>query len=255
MGVLMRGLRNDNFALSGGYITEGAGKLYIRSMSRFRSLAEIEETPVPGKPGLVLRDIASIQYGEPEQRWMSRIDGRPSVMMGVYNESTANIVAVTRAVEEELRNVIATNPRLQGMDVKVLFSQGEQITESLEQLQSAGLWGGLFALLVVFFFLRRLRMTILINAAIPLSMLMALTVLYFMGLVAERHDHDGADHRLRHGGGQLHRRGGVDLRAKQRRRRDSARRKPERRERGRPCHHRVDHDDARRLPAADLHER
>jgi len=48
-------------------------------------------------------------------------------------------------------------------------------------LQNAGLWGGFFALLVLFFFLRRIRMTIILNIAIPLSILVSLTILYFIG--------------------------------------------------------------------------
>ena len=181
MQSLVRALQQDNFALSGGTISEGASKLYIRSMSRFRTLQEIENLPIPRHPGLSLRDVANVTYGNPEERWYSRIDGKKSVMIGLYNESTANIVDVTRRVETALREDILTNPQLGGMDVRILFNQGEQITRSLDQLRSAGLWGGVFALIVVLFFLRRIRMTLLITGAIPLSMLISLTVIYFMG--------------------------------------------------------------------------
>jgi HAE1 family hydrophobic/amphiphilic exporter-1 len=73
------------------------------------------------------------------------------------------------------------NPRLQLIEIGTLFSQGEIITESLDTLLNSGKVGGIIALLVLFFFLRRFRMTLIVTLSIPVSIVIALTVMYFAG--------------------------------------------------------------------------
>ena len=61
------------------------------------------------------------------------------------------------------------------------FSQGEVVTTSLDQLAGTGLWGGLFAVLVLLLFLRRIRTTLVIAGAIPFSIMVSMAVIYFSG--------------------------------------------------------------------------
>ena len=72
-------------------------------------------------------------------------------------------------------------PRMQEILFVTLFDQGQVILESLGTLLESGRIGGLFAALVLFFFLRRLRLTAIITLSIPLSLLIALTVMFFAG--------------------------------------------------------------------------
>jgi HAE1 family hydrophobic/amphiphilic exporter-1 len=72
-------------------------------------------------------------------------------------------------------------PRLQEILMVALFDQGRVILESLNTLLSSGRVGALFAAFVLFFFLRRVRLTAIITFSIPLSLLIALTVMYFAG--------------------------------------------------------------------------
>ena len=64
---------------------------------------------------------------------------------------------------------------------RLFYSEGKLIEDSMDNLKVTGLWGGLFAALVLLFFLRALRMTALITLSIPLCVMMTITVLYFMG--------------------------------------------------------------------------
>ncbi len=178
---LMEQLRSDNFALSSGWVRDGGRKLYVRSDSRFASLYEISNLPVEGHLGLILSDIAEIAYAPPEDEHFFRLDGQPGVGIVVRKEGLANTVEVTDRVLDVLNNDLLTRPQLLGFRPRVYLDQGHIILDSLAQLRSAGLWGGLFALLILLYFLRRVRMTLIITAAIPLSILMSLTMVYFMG--------------------------------------------------------------------------
>jgi hydrophobic/amphiphilic exporter-1 (mainly G- bacteria), HAE1 family len=178
---LVQQLRRDNFSISSGYIKDGTEKLFIRSDSRFTSLSEIGELTIEGHPGLRIQDVAVVTYGAREHYREQRIDGERAVSIAVYKESLGNTVAVTQAVVSMLEDDLMQRPQLEGFSLRIMFDQGANILRSLGQLRSTGLWGGLFAVFILFFFLRRVRMTFVITGAIPLSVLVSLGTMYFMG--------------------------------------------------------------------------
>ncbi len=173
-------LRNDNFAISSGNLREGGQKIFVRSVGKFRTLEDIRNIPIKG-PNIVLKDIADVVYDVPERKWVQRVNGRPAIEIAVYKESIANTVQLSREFTKKLNTQLKADRRLSGFEMRILFNQGDFILESLNNLKNAGIWGGLFAFLVLYFFLRRLRMTILLNIAIPLSIMVSMTVLYFLG--------------------------------------------------------------------------
>lgn len=173
-------LRQDNFAVSSGYVTEGSRKIFVRSLGKFRTLEDIQNLPIRGSD-IRLKDIASVVYDVPEHRWRNKIDGKKGIAIGVFKESSANTVSLCAEVLALLNQQIQSDPRTQVFEMQILFNQGEMISESINNLQNSALWGGLFALGVIYFFLRRFRMTVIVTIAIPLSILISLTVLYFIG--------------------------------------------------------------------------
>ncbi len=173
-------LRQDNFAISSGWVSEAGKKYLVRSLGRFRSLEDIERIPVNGK-GLKVGDIAEVRYDVPERNWHQRVNRQPSIKLGIYKESLANTVELSHQLKEILNNEISQLPQLKGAEINLLFVQGDLIEDSINNLIDTALWGGLFALLVIFFFLRRVRMTLIMTFAIPVSILISLTITYFIG--------------------------------------------------------------------------
>lgn len=173
-------LRSENFAISSGHVEEGSQKIFVRSVSKFKTLEDIENLPIRG-PNLKLKDIAEVKYDVPERRWRNQIDGQKAITLGIFKESTANTVALGEEVENVLNTEIKTDPKLEIFRTEILFNQGDFINDSINNLKSTMIWGGIFAILILFFFLRRFRMTLIVNIAIPFSVLISLTVLYFIG--------------------------------------------------------------------------
>jgi len=175
---LARTLSGDNFTLSSGDVLHGGRKLALRSISRYSSLEQLENRLVGAQTRL--GDIATIRYDLPETNYRVRAMSRPAVALGVMKEGDANTLEVADRVNEVV-DQLRRNPRLQLVGVTELFDQGDVIRESLDTLLSSGMIGGVLALAVLLFFLRRVRMTIIVTLAIPLSLLVALTVMYFAG--------------------------------------------------------------------------
>ena len=180
LAALVRRLQADNFSISSGYVVEGGRKIYVRSIGRYRSIEEVAALRVSAQ-GVRLGDIATVAYGQPERRSISRIGGRRGAMVAVRKESTANTVAVGTAVMQRVRELFATTPALAGITFHPLFDQASFIDDSIEQLQGSMLWGAVFAVLVLLAFLRHLRMTLAVTLAMPFSLLVAVIVLYFVG--------------------------------------------------------------------------
>lgn len=177
-GLIQR-LSSDNFALSAGVLDDGGSRLPLRVTARYRSVDEIAALPVGG--GLRLSDIADVEVQDRAERAVYRVDSAPSVFLAVYKESTANAVAVARAVRAVVAEDLSGDPRLDGYDYAFFFDQGELIEGAIGNLESTALWGGALAILLLGFFLRRIGLTLLIALAIPISLLVTVVVMFFLG--------------------------------------------------------------------------
>ena len=175
---LAQGLGSDNFTMASGTVMEGSSKMLLRSVARFNSLEELENRIVG--PSTRLRDIAKITYEEPEKDFRVRAMSDPAVAMEVLKEGEANVKEVSTAVLAEVER-IENDPRFQGMTLVTLFNQGEIIDEALMTMLNSGMIGGGIAIFVLLFFLRRIRLTVILALSIPLSILIGLTVMYFAG--------------------------------------------------------------------------
>jgi HAE1 family hydrophobic/amphiphilic exporter-1 len=176
---VQRSLGNDNFQMSGGRITSEGAVRHVRSLARFPDAEVLERYPINGD-GLVLGDIADISLRGVASADINRVNGRRASAIAVRKESSANTVEVAKRVEAVLEE-IRSDKRVEGSDFIVFFSQGDLIAESNRTLRDAALTGGLFSVLVLWIFLREWRMTLLISASIPFSLLITITVLYFRG--------------------------------------------------------------------------
>jgi len=171
-------LNGDNFTMASGTVRDGSRKLLLRSVARFDSLEALERRPVG--PSTRLGDVAKVSYAQPERDFRVRAMSKPAVAIVVMKEGGANIREVSQNVERVIEGLEA-NPRLRDVEMLTLFSQGEVIDEALTTLLTSGAIGGLIAGCVLFLFLRRFRLTLIIALGIPLSLLIGLTVMYFSG--------------------------------------------------------------------------
>ncbi|MEE9382684.1 MAG: efflux RND transporter permease subunit [Nannocystaceae bacterium] len=172
-------LGTSNFNLASGTITEGADKYLLRSVASYGDIRELENVVV-GANDLRLRDVAEVVLDYPEVERRDRYNGQPVWALSIHKESQANTVEVCeriKAVFAEARE----DPRLQAFSFEAFFVQGDTILSSLRQVTDAGMQGGGLAFIVLLLFLRRMRLTLVIAASIPLSMFFALPVMYFSG--------------------------------------------------------------------------
>ena len=173
-------LQNSNFAVSAGKITAGGERFSVRPSGEFSSVEEILDLTL-NAAGLRLRDVADVELRAPERNYGRHLDRAYAVGVAINKATGSNLVDVTDRVIAEVEK-ISKLPQMQGIKIFSLDNQGDSVRESLSDLLSAGLLGGLLALIVLYLFLRQITTTLIVIAAVPFSLLITLGALYFAGL-------------------------------------------------------------------------
>ncbi len=169
--VLAR-LASENVNLTGGRLREGQSEYLVRTVNEYRRPEDLAEIVIDSSQGAIvlLNDIATVRRGHREREIITRIAGQESVEVAVYKEGGTNTVTVSDAVAEGLEGL---RERLQGIDpnleLTVVTDQAEFIRQSVKEVLRTAAYGGMLAILVLFFFLRSWKTTSIIGAAIPIS--------------------------------------------------------------------------------------
>lgn len=186
-------LRGNNVQVSAGNITEGNINYLVRTAGEFRSIDEIKNTvityvgspPTPLNPdsrmtGVRLRDVANVYDGYRDASNEVYINGEPGVFVIVQKQSGTNSVQVADTVMARLDKINEVLPI--GVKVGVVMDTTEIIRNSLADVSSSAILGGVLAVAILFIFLRSFRTTLIIAISIPVSIIVTLMLMYFAGL-------------------------------------------------------------------------
>ncbi len=173
---LFRELSAANVELSVGAVTDDGMRYDMRTVSGLHGVEALRELPIDER-GLRLRDVADVVYGAPALTYGRHLNGEPAIAFWVQKASGYNTVDVCEQIEEELDR-INLDPSLRGIDSIPFFNQAQQITDSLKSLLQSGLIGSLLAVFILYVFLRRVSMTLVVSIAIPLSILGTMIFMY-----------------------------------------------------------------------------
>jgi HAE1 family hydrophobic/amphiphilic exporter-1 len=172
-------LQRANFSLVGGHVLEAGRRFELRTDGRLTSLQAVRDLVIRDD-GLRLGDLGEVVYAEPERNEGRRLDGQYSIGVNVHKETGANLVEVAERALAEVER-IRELPEMRDIVVSALHNSADDVRSSLDELINAGLIGAALAFLVLLVFLRDLRMTLLVTAAVPLSLSVTLAVMYFFG--------------------------------------------------------------------------
>ena len=132
------------------------------------------------KDGIVrLRDVAEVNVGAEDERTIARYNGQPAVGLGIVKQSKASTVDVAAAVRDALKDLTGLLP--QGMRLDVAYDSSTFIEESIHEVSQTLIVAICLVILVVFAFLKSFRATMVPSAAIPISIIGALSFALFAG--------------------------------------------------------------------------
>jgi len=186
LGVTAQDLRDafrrEHVQLPGGFLVSGPVESLIKLDLEFHSpeaLAEMIVRYADGAP-VRLRDVGEVVDGLADDRQILRYNGEPTVGIGIVKVSNYNTVQLVDDVRDRLASQII--PQLPaGLVIKVSTDDSEPIRKIVAALEDHLVEGTVLAGLVVWFFLRNFRSTLIIATAIPVSLLGAIASMYFLG--------------------------------------------------------------------------
>jgi HAE1 family hydrophobic/amphiphilic exporter-1 len=180
VGQLADKLQKNNTNISVGKIRNKDYVVTVRSLGNFQNFEALKNFAI-NDHGLRLKDIAEITYEEPPQDVGRHLNHSYAVAVEVYKEPTANTVEVATQVTNLIKKNFATDPDLKGISLFVWQDQAAEIKNGLNGIMNGGIWGGLFAIIILYIFLRRIDMTLVVSLTIPVSILCGCAALYYMG--------------------------------------------------------------------------
>jgi len=177
---VLTAIRDANLDLPAGQIEQGRYEVTLRAPAEFQDLRQIRDTVVLQRNGAPVRlgQLAGVADTYEKLTRIVRVNGGRGIRVAIRKQADANTVEVSRRVLDKIDEVNGAFPQIRIVPV---INQGNFIERSIANVAQSVLYGGGLAVLVLLFFLRNLRSTLVISLAIPISIIATFALIYFGG--------------------------------------------------------------------------
>jgi len=169
--AIRQALSRQNADVPGGNVNTGHEELVLRTLGRYADARAFDDLVIANNNGapVRLRDVGRVEDGTKEQRSLSRLNGVPTVSLEIRRQSGANTIEVINGIKNQLPRVAAQLP--DDVKLEVIRDQSRYIESALHEIETHLVLGSILASLVVFFFMRSWRSTVIAAVAIPCSVI------------------------------------------------------------------------------------
>ena len=197
LGQILEATRGMNLNANGGVIYEYGNEYIVRGLTATTNTEllgktvvkatsdELQATSGSGSNSslpILLEDVADVRIGaQTPKLGLASERGKPAVLLTVTKQPATSTLELTAKLEASLKDLQKNLPP----DVKVstdIFRQSRFIESSIGNVQKSLIEGGIFVVIVLFLFLANVRTTIISLVTLPLSLVVSILVLHYMGL-------------------------------------------------------------------------
>ena len=189
-----------NQNVSGGTISDNDIQYTVKGVNLINSVEDIENIIVAFKENtsstsnassqsstgsskpkapIYLKDVATVSIRNQEPENIARYNGERCLGISIYKENKYNTVD---AVENLLAKIEDFQKSMPGYDFHIINNQGDFIGSSIKEVKDSALMGILLAVIILYLFLRRINMTLIVSVSIPISIIATFNLMYFNGL-------------------------------------------------------------------------
>ena len=174
----------QNFSMPAGYIQSEEGQTALKVGEKFQSLEELENWVLfrydVGEIGEIrLTDIAAVRLADNSEELYAKINGNDGVLLTVQKSS---IASTSGACDNLYAAMEKLQERYPGLHLTALSDQGQYIDLVISSVLENLLLGALLAVVILLLFLRDFRPTVIVALSIPVSLLLAVVLMYFSGV-------------------------------------------------------------------------
>ena len=184
LGEVMEVTRGMNQNTNGGVIYEYGNEYIVRGVVSTEDVQEMARAVIKTAGGvpIVLEDVADVRIGAQQPKLgLASEKGKPAVLITVTKQPNTGTIELTEKLEAALKDLQKNLPP----DVHVstdTFRQSRFIESSISNVQHSLYEGAIFVVIVLFLFLANVRTTVISLVTLPLSLVVAVLVLHYMGL-------------------------------------------------------------------------
>lgn len=164
-----------------GKVYDGENELFVNVTSEYTDIKDIGNIIIRKEGPVLLKDVAEIFFGVKEQTSYSRVNGLDAVTMTLVNDNQANLINLSH---DALKVIDEINDRLEseGVVIVVQNNTAELMERNINQIINLAITGGILAVIILWFFLRNIRLVAIIAVSIPISVYTAFNFFYGFGI-------------------------------------------------------------------------
>jgi HAE1 family hydrophobic/amphiphilic exporter-1 len=177
---VLEAIRDANLDLPAGKIEQGRYEVMLRAPAEFINLDQIRDTVIVQREGtaITLGQIAEVKDTYEKLTRIVRVNGGRGLRVAIRKQANANTVEVSKRILAEIEAVNRTFPQI---TIVPVVNQGNFIERSIANVARSVLYGGGLAIVVLLFFLRDIRSTLVISLSIPISIVITFALVFFGG--------------------------------------------------------------------------
>ena len=177
-------LTAQNFAMPAGYVEQDGVSYMVSVGEEITDQKTLEnlllfDLNMEGVEPIYLKDVAAVMLTDNRDQVYARLNGENSIMLSFEKQSTYATAETTNNINARFRELEEAYP---GLKFVALMNQGDYIYLIVETILSSLLLGAVFAVIVLFLFLKDIRPTFITLCSIPISVVFAIVLMYFSGV-------------------------------------------------------------------------
>lgn len=177
-------LTAQNFSMPAGYLKEDGVNYMVSVGDSIDTRQDLEDLVLfdlgmDGIDPIRMKDVADVAITDNSSEIYDKLNGKDGVIVSLNKQSTYATAEVSNNINSRFRELEA---EYEGLSFVPLMDQGDYIYLIINSILSSLGWGALFAVLILYLFLRDLRPTVITLCSIPISVIFAVVLMYFSGV-------------------------------------------------------------------------
>lgn len=177
-------LTAQNFSMPAGYLKEDGVNYMVSVGDAIGTRQDLEDLVLfdlgmDGIDPIRMKDVADVAITDNSSEIYDKLNGKDGVIVSFNKQSTYATAEVSDNINSRFRELEA---EYEGLSFVPLMDQGDYIYLIISSILSSLGWGALFAVLILYLFLRDLRPTVITLCSIPISVIFAVVLMYFSGV-------------------------------------------------------------------------
>ncbi len=174
----------EHFSMPAGYIQDGEEQILLKVGDKFLTLDELADftimnVDIEGVGEIKVSDITEVTLSDTSGEYYALVNGNPGLIISIQKQSIYSTVEVADSINATMEQLMAEN---EGLHLNAISDQGYYIHVAINSVLNNLLLGAILAIVILAIFLRSIRPTLIIAFSIPISLLFALTLMYFSGV-------------------------------------------------------------------------